>query len=76
MTDETDYSAIGEVIATAIQAVYALKNHTHSGYVSATKVTSWQSTPSDSNIPSEKLVSDTFDVIEDLIGDAIAYINQ
>ena len=35
MTDETDYSAIGEVIATAIQAVYALKNHTHSGYLSS-----------------------------------------
>ena len=50
--------------------------HTHSGYVSATKVTSWSSTVSDSNIPSEKLVSDTFDAIEDLIGDAIAYINQ
>ena len=55
---------------------YAVGNHTHSGYVSGTKVTSWSSTPSDSNIPSEKLVSDTFDAIEDLIGDAIAYINQ
>jgi len=55
---------------------FAEGNHTHSGYVSATKVTSWQSTPSDSNVPSEKLVSDTFDAIEDLIGDAIAYINQ
>ena len=55
---------------------YAAGNHTHSGYVSATKVTSWQSTPSDSNVPSEKLVSDTFDAIEDLIGDAIQYINQ
>lgn len=28
-----------------------------------TKVTSWQSTPSDSNIPSEKLVKDTFDTL-------------
>lgn len=55
---------------------YAAGNHTHSGYVSGTKVTSWQSPPSDSNVPSEKLVSDTFDAIEDLIGDAIAYINQ
>lgn len=55
---------------------FAEGNHTHSGYVSATKVTSWQSTPSDSNVPSEKLVSDTFDAIEDLIGDAIQYINQ
>ena len=54
---------------------WAVGNHTHSGYVSATKVTSWQSTPSDSNVPSEKLVSDTFDAIEDLIGDAILYIN-
>ena len=54
---------------------FAEGNHTHSGYVSATKVTSWQSTPSDSNVPSEKLVSDTFDAIEDLIGDAILYIN-
>lgn len=55
---------------------FAEGNHTHSGYVSATKVTSWQSTPSDNNVPSEKLVSDTFDAIEDLIGDAITYINQ
>ena len=55
---------------------YSAGNHTHSGYVSATKVTSWQSTPSDNNVPSEKLVSDTFDAIEDLIGDAIQYINQ
>lgn len=55
---------------------YSAGNHTHSGYVSATKVTSWQSTPSDSNVPSEKLVSDTFDAIEDLIGDAIQYINM
>ena len=47
---------------------FAEGNHTHSGYVSATKVTSWQSPPSDSNVPSEKLVSDTFDAIEDLIG--------
>ena len=54
---------------------FAEGNHTHSGYVSATKVNSWQSTPSDSNVPSEKLVSDTFDAIEDLIGDAILYIN-
>lgn len=47
-----------------------------SGYVSATKVTSWQSTPSDSNVPSEKLVKDSLDDIEDLIGAAITYINQ
>ena len=46
---------------------YAIGNHTHSGYVSATKVTSWQSTPSDSNVPSEKLVKDT---IDSLVGDA------
>ena len=40
---------------------WAVGNHTHSGYVSATKVTSWQSTPSDSNVPSEKLTKDTLD---------------
>ena len=55
---------------------YAAGNHTHSGYVSATKVTSWSSTVSDSNVPSEKLVKDSLDDIEDLIGDAITYINQ
>ena len=55
---------------------YAAGNHTHSGYLSATKVTSWSSTPSDSNVASEKLVKDTFDDIEELIGDAITYINQ
>jgi hypothetical protein len=54
---------------------YAAGNHTHSGYVSATKVTSWSSTTSDSNVPSEKLVKDTIDALEDLIGDAIDYIN-
>ena len=54
---------------------WAVGNHTHSGYVSATKVTSWSSTVSDSNVPSEKLVKDTIDALEDLIGDAIDYIN-
>ena len=54
---------------------YSAGNHTHSGYVSATKVTSWSSTTSDSNVPSEKLVKDTIDALEDLIGDAIDYIN-
>ena len=52
---------------------YSAGNHTHSGYVSATKVTSWSSTTSDSNVPSEKLVKDT---IDDLIGEAIQYIQQ
>ena len=35
-------------------------------------VTSWSATVSNSNVPSEKLVKDT---IDDLIGDAILYIN-
>ena len=52
---------------------YAIGNHSHSGYVSATKVTSWSSTVSDGNVPSEKLVKDT---IDDLIGEAIQYIQQ
>ena len=52
---------------------WAVGNHTHSSYVSATKVTSWSSTVSDSNVPSEKLVKDT---IDDLIGTAIQYIQQ
>lgn len=42
---------------------YAIGNHTHSGYVSATKVTSWSSTVSDSNVPSEKLVKDYIDTL-------------
>lgn len=37
------------------------------------KVTSWQSTPSDSNVPSEKLVKE---YIDDQIGTAIQYITQ
>ena len=53
------------------QGTVAAGNHTHSGYVSATKVTSWQSTPSDSNVPSEKLVKD---YVDGLIGSAISYI--
>ena len=40
---------------------YAAGNHTHSGYLSASKVTSWSSTVSDSNVPSEKLVKNTID---------------
>ena len=52
---------------------YSAGNHTHSGYVSGTKVTSWSSTTSDSNIPSEKLVK-TY--IDNQIGTAIQYIQQ
>ena len=52
---------------------WAVGNHTHSGYVSATKVTSWSSTVSDSNVPSEKLVKD---YIDNQIGTAIQYIQQ
>ncbi len=52
---------------------YAIGNHTHSGYLSATKVTSWSSTVSDSNVPSEKLVKN---YIDDQIGTAIQYIQQ
>ena len=40
---------------------WAIGNHTHSSYVSATKVTSWSSTVSDSNVPSEKLTKDSLD---------------
>ena len=40
---------------------WAVGNHSHSGYVSATKVTSWSSTVSDSNVPSEKLVKNSLD---------------
>lgn len=52
---------------------YAAGNHTHSGYVSATKVTSWSSTPSDNNVASEKLVKE---YIDNQIGTAIQYIQQ
>jgi len=66
----------------------AASSHTHSisnvsnlqssldAKVTGAKVTSWSSTVSDSNVPSEKLVKDTIDALEDLIGDAISYINQ
>ena len=40
---------------------YSAGNHTHSSYVSGSKVTSWSSTVSDSNIPSEKLVKNSLD---------------
>ena len=39
-------------------------------------VTSFGSTTSDSKVPSEKLVKNSLDDIEDLIGDAITYINS
>lgn len=41
--------------------------------LTATKVTSWSQTVSDSNVATEKLVKDT---IDDLIGTAIQYITQ
>ena len=41
--------------------------------LTGTKVTSWSSTVSNNNLPSEKLVKDT---IDDLIGEAIQYIQQ
>ena len=40
---------------------FAEGNHTHSAYVNPTKVTSWSSTPSDSNVASEKLIKDSLD---------------
>ena len=40
---------------------YSAGNHSHSGYVSGSKVTSWSSTVSDSNVPSEKLVKNSLD---------------
>ena len=52
---------------------FAEGNHTHSGYLSATKVTSWSSTVSNDNVPSEKLVKD---YIDQQIGTAIQYITQ
>ena len=43
------------------QGTVAAGNHTHSNYISGTKVTSWSGSVSDSNIPSEKLVKNTLD---------------
>jgi len=51
-------------------------NITVGGGSSVDIVTAWESTPSDSKVASEKLVKDTFDDLEDLIGEAIQYINQ
>ena len=45
------------------------------GISGADIVTEWESTPSDTKIPSEKLVKDSLDEIETLIGNAIEYIN-
>ena len=58
---------------TWLQSKFASLNHTHSEYVSATKVTSWSSTVSDSNVPSEKLVKN---YVDNEIGTAIQYITQ
>ena len=53
------------------QGTVAAGNHTHSGYISGTKVTSWQSTPSDSNVPSEKLVKNSLPTkVSDLTNDS------
>ena len=40
------------------------------------KVTSWTATTTDTHYPSEKLVKDSLDSLNNLIGDAIIYINQ
>jgi len=69
MTDETDYSAIGEVIATAIQAVYALKNHTHSAYVNPTIVDNLNSTSTTS-----ALSANQGKVLADLMGDVVSIL--
>ena len=76
LIDGSAYSNIGTSANASQQAINSGINTVLGNKLSATKVTSWQSTPSDNNVPSEKLVSDTFDAIEDLIGDAIQYINQ
>ena len=60
-------------LVTALTNKFALVGHTHTGYLSATKVTSWSSTVSDSNVPSEKLVKD---YVDNQIGTAIQYIQQ
>ena len=50
---------------------FAEGNHTHSGYLSATKVTSWSGTVSDDNVPSEKLVKNSIPTkISDLTNDS------
>ena len=56
-----NYSTAVSSVKSALDAAYAQKTHTHSGYVSATKVTSWSSTTSDNKVPSEKLVKDSLD---------------
>lgn len=60
-------------LVTALTNKFALVGHTHTGYLSATKVTSWSSTVSDSNVPSEKLVKN---YVDNQIGTAIQYIQQ
>ena len=57
---------------------WAVGNHTHSAYVNPTKVTSWSSTPSDSNVASEKLIKDTLDTKQATLvsGTSIKTINN
>ena len=74
--DNTAHSNIGSSVGSHQETINGLIDTALGSKLTATKVTSWSSTVSDSNVPSEKLVSDTFDAIEDLIGDAIQYINQ
>ena len=59
---------------TLISEVYAEQGS--GGGSSVDIVTSWESTPSDSKVPSEKLVKDSLDDLETLVGNAITYINQ
>ena len=57
---------------------FAEGNHTHSAYVNPTKVTSWSSTPSDSNVASEKLIKDSLDAKQATLvsGTSIKTINN
>ena len=49
---------------------------TNGNDASVTIATSWGSPTSDSKVPSEKLVKDSIDSLNTLIGNAISYINQ
>ena len=69
--DNTAHSNIGSSVGSHQETINGLIDTALGSKLTATKVTSWSSTVSDSNVPSEKLVKD---YVDGLVGSAIQYI--
>lgn len=57
-------------------STFTVTNGSDASVTIVTSTAGWSSTTSDSKVPSEKLVKNSLDSINTLIGNAITYINQ